>query len=75
MQRITFNLAEFRAIVSGKTLRYRVTDDKVELVIAPIPWTDLLRAILDGIRAPAGTPHDGTDPPEAREFLPKRGQR
>jgi hypothetical protein len=70
MKQIVLNLAEFRALVGGKTLSYRIAGERVELVIASIPWTQLFRAVLDGIQHEPPPPGAAPpDPPEAREFL------
>jgi hypothetical protein len=74
-RRIVLNLAEFRSIVAGQPLAFKINTQRVEISIAPIAWVDLIRAILDGMK-PKGAREDAPpDPPEAREFLSRSTRR
>jgi hypothetical protein len=70
MRRIILNLAEFRSIVGGRALTYKIGGEKVELTIGQIPWVDLVRAVLDAMR-PESDRVGPPDPPQAVEFLPR----
>jgi hypothetical protein len=75
MRQIVLNLAEFRSIVGGKTLAYKINGERIELTIAPISWVDLIRAVLDAMKPNAGPRSTPPDPPEAAEFLPRGSRR
>jgi hypothetical protein len=62
-QRAVLDETAFRELVAGRVVRLRVP--AVELVLADIGWATMLRAVLDAMAPPL-------DPPEAREFLPRR---
>lgn len=67
--RVVIDEVRFRELVAGKMLilpgAARHARTSVEIILSDIGWTSMLRAVLDAM-APS------PDPPEAREFLPRR---
>jgi hypothetical protein len=62
-QRVVLDETAFRELTASRVVRLRVP--AVEIILSDIGWTAMLRAILDAMAPPP-------DPPQAREFLPRR---
>jgi hypothetical protein len=65
-QRVVLDETAFRELTAGRVIKLRVP--AVEISLADIGWTSMLRAVLDAMAPPLPPP----DPPQAREFLPRR---
>jgi hypothetical protein len=63
LQRVVLDETAFRELAAGRVVRLRAP--AVEISLADIGWTSMLRAVLDAMAPPP-------DPPQAREFLPRR---
>jgi hypothetical protein len=71
-QSIVLNLAEFAALVTHRALVYRVGDRRVEIKLSgDVGAKRMIAAVLDIM----GTDGAHSDPPEAREFLPRGSAR
>jgi hypothetical protein len=70
--RLTLTEEAFRELVSGKTVLASIHHVRVEVVLADIGWARMACALLEGLAGPQPLP---PDPPEAREFLPRRTRR
>jgi hypothetical protein len=57
---------EFRDLVAGRVIVCDVGGRPVEIVLGDIGAATMMRAVLDG------TPARPPDPPQAREFLPRK---
>jgi hypothetical protein len=68
-QRVVLDETAFRELTAGRVIKLRVP--AVEISLADIGWTSMLRAVLDAM-APPLPPLPPPDPPQAREFLPRR---
>ncbi len=76
MWRVALDEGAFRTLVAGGTVAVRLSDGgQAEIILADIGWSQILRAVLDGIAPEPGPPKGPPDPPEAREFLPRSGRR
>jgi hypothetical protein len=62
-QRVVLDETAFRELTAGRIVRLRVP--AVEIILSDIGWTSMLRAVIDAMAPPP-------DPPQAREFLPRR---
>jgi hypothetical protein len=65
--RVAMNEAQFRHLVAGDIISFAVASRRIEIILSDIGSTAMLRAVLDGMQL-APPP----DPPQAREFLPRK---
>jgi len=72
-RRIVLNLPEFAALVQRRVLGpYRIGDHQIEIRLGETVGTKgMIAAVLNIM----GTDGSHTDPPEAREFLPRGNAR
>jgi hypothetical protein len=78
--RLTLTEEAFRALVAGSSVLATIHGVPIEVVLAEIPWNRQISAILDALAGQAARwppPLDPRplDPPEAREFLPRKNPR
>jgi hypothetical protein len=71
--RVVLDEAAFRALCTDKIVHTTIHHVPVDLELA-VPWNRLLAAIFDMLAARLQW-RPPADPPEAREFLPKRNHR
>jgi hypothetical protein len=64
--RVVLDETAFRELAAGRVVR--LWAPAIEISLADIGWTSMLRAVLDAMAPPPPPP----DPPQAREFLPRR---
>ena len=70
--RVALDEEAYRQLVAGREVAVTFNNGaaRVEIILSDIGFVPMLRAVLDGMTP--GQPKGPPDPPEAREFLPKR---
>jgi hypothetical protein len=71
--RLTLDEAALRTLVADKVAHLRIHHVPIDVELT-VPWNRMIGIVLDALasRLQARPP---ADPPEAREFLPKRSRR
>jgi hypothetical protein len=71
-RRFVMDEQRFRDLVAGKVVSFRLTRGAIEIILSDIGWKRMATAIGDAIDERLPSSARPPDPPEAREFLPRK---